>query len=181
MKKLINFPNNNTTFRFFWPSMQCFFQYAYPAFSCNMVEKCIFMADECRCFIRSKNKSRSRTWRIKDVYTLHHISLCRTIFDIISCYFTCCQVTTFNKSHTLGYTNGYAMHKRPTVGPGGVPLPYNQLSEQELDELAAYNPVLTYGQAKQAPPEEFVPAYVAFDKKVCITVTVIVYVICNCL
>jgi len=47
-----------------------------------------------------------------------------------------------------------------------VPLHHNQLSEQELDELASYNPTLTYGQAKQAPPEEFVPAYVAFDKKV---------------
>ena len=56
--------------------------------------------------------------------------------------------------------------KRPTLGPGGIPLPYNQLSEQDLDELASYNPTLTYGQAKQAPPEEFVPAYVAFDKKV---------------
>jgi len=58
------------------------------------------------------------------------------------------------------------MQKRPTVGVGGVAIPYNQLSEQELDELAAYNPTLTYGQAKQAPPEEFIPAYVAFDKKV---------------
>ena len=56
--------------------------------------------------------------------------------------------------------------KRPTLGPGGVPLPHNQLSEQDLDELASYNPTLTYGQAKQAPPEEFVPAYVAYDKKV---------------
>jgi len=58
------------------------------------------------------------------------------------------------------------MQKRPTIGVGGVAIPYNQLSEQELDELAAYNPTLTYGQAKQAPPEEFIPAYVAFDKKV---------------
>jgi len=75
-------------------------------------------------------------------------------------------MTTYHKSHTLGYTNGYAVMKRPTLGPGGVPLPYNQLSEQDLDELASYNPTLTYGQAKQAPPEEFVPAYVAFDKRV---------------
>jgi len=80
--------------------------------------------------------------------------------------FACCQIANFHKSHTLGYTNGYAIQKRPAVGPGGVPLSYNQLSEQDLDELANYNPTLTYGQAKQAPPEEFVPAYVAFDKKV---------------
>jgi EF-hand domain-containing protein 1 len=58
------------------------------------------------------------------------------------------------------------MHKRPEVGIGGTAIPYNQLSEHELDELANYNPTLTYGQAKQAPPEDFVPAYVAFDKKV---------------
>lgn len=45
-------------------------------------------------------------------------------------------------------------------------LPHNRLSENELDELAAYKPTLTYGQAKQASPEEFVPAYVAYDKKV---------------
>lgn len=87
------------------------------------------------------------------------------------------QVTNFHKSHTLGYTNGYAVLKRPTLGPGGVPLPYNQLSEQDLDELAGYNPTLTYGQAKQAPPEEFVPAYVAFDKKVkCVCTTFVFFV-----
>jgi len=82
------------------------------------------------------------------------------------CCFAWCQVTNFHKSHTLGYTNGYATQKRPTLGVGGVPLTYNQLSEQDLDELASFDPMLTYGQAKQAPPEEFVPAYVAFDKKV---------------
>jgi len=77
-----------------------------------------------------------------------------------------CQIMNYHRSHTLDYTNGYAMQKRPTLGVGGVPIPYNQISEQDLDELASYNPQLTYGQAKQAPPEEFVPAYVAFDKKV---------------
>jgi hypothetical protein len=76
------------------------------------------------------------------------------------------QRSQFHKSHSLGYVNGYAMHKRPEVGIGGAPIPYNQLSEQELDELANYKPTLTYGQAKQAPPEDFIPAYVAFDKKV---------------
>lgn len=72
----------------------------------------------------------------------------------------------FHRSHTLGYKNGYALQRRPEVGIGGVPIPYNQLSEQELDELANYKPTLTYGQAKQAPPEDFIPAHVAWDKKV---------------
>lgn len=72
----------------------------------------------------------------------------------------------YHRSHTLGYRNGYAIQGRPELGIGGVPLNYNQLSEEELDELANYNPTLTYGQAKQAPPADFVPAHVAWDKKV---------------
>ena len=39
------------------------------------------------------------------------------------------------------------------------------LTQEELDELANYKPSLTYGQAVQAPPEDFVPAHVAFDKR----------------
>lgn len=52
------------------------------------------------------------------------------------------------------------------MGIGGDRLPYNQLSAAELDELANKAPILTYGPLKQAPPAEFVPAHVAFDKKV---------------
>lgn len=40
------------------------------------------------------------------------------------------------------------------------------LTQEELDELANYKPSLTYGQAVQAHPEDFVPAHVAFDKRV---------------
>ncbi|XP_002739739.1 EF-hand domain-containing protein 1-like [Saccoglossus kowalevskii] len=72
----------------------------------------------------------------------------------------------YHRSHSLGYRNGYALPTRPEVGIGGTPLPVNQLSESELDELANLKPSLTYGQAKQAPPEDFIPAHVAFDKKV---------------
>lgn len=42
----------------------------------------------------------------------------------------------------------------------------NQPSQAELDELSNTGPTLTYGQAKKAPPSGFVPAHVAFDKKV---------------
>jgi len=77
------------------------------------------------------------------------------------------QKGKYHRSQTLGYNNGYAQQKRPEVGIGGVPIPYNQLSEKELDELANFNPTLTYGQTKQAPPEDFIPAHVAWDKKVC--------------
>ncbi|WAR18089.1 EFHC1-like protein [Mya arenaria] len=72
----------------------------------------------------------------------------------------------YHRSHSLNYRNGYALPTHPTVGIGGEPIVHNQLSEQELDELANFNPTLTYGQAKQAPPEDFVPSHVAWDKKV---------------
>ena len=42
----------------------------------------------------------------------------------------------------------------------------SQLTREELDELANFNPTLTYGQMVQAPPEDFLPAHVGFDKKV---------------
>uniref|UniRef100_H0UXE6 EF-hand domain-containing protein 1 n=1 Tax=Cavia porcellus TaxID=10141 RepID=H0UXE6_CAVPO len=71
----------------------------------------------------------------------------------------------FHRSQTLGYRNGYAVVRRPTVAIGGDRLQVNQLSQAELDELARNAPFLTYGQPKQAPPAEFIPAYVAFDKK----------------
>lgn len=72
----------------------------------------------------------------------------------------------YHVSQTLDYKNGYAIPRRPEVGIGGTQLFYNQLSESELDDLANFNPTLTYGQAKQAPPAAFIPAHVAWDKKV---------------
>ncbi len=54
----------------------------------------------------------------------------------------------------------------PSVGIGGDPLKVNQLNEAELDDLANFHPTLTYGRTKQAPPPEFIPGHVAFDKKV---------------
>ena len=74
--------------------------------------------------------------------------------------------TAFHRSQTLGYRNGYAVVRRPTVGIGGDRLQVNQLSQADLDELATKVPILTYGQPRQAPPSQFVPAHVAFDKKV---------------
>ncbi|XP_054754616.2 EF-hand domain-containing protein 1-like [Lytechinus pictus] len=72
----------------------------------------------------------------------------------------------YHRSQSLGYKNGYALPARPEVGIGGEPLEVNQLTLSELDELNNKRPTLTYGQAKQAPPEDFIPAHVAFDKKV---------------
>lgn len=74
--------------------------------------------------------------------------------------------TRFHVSQTLGYNNGYSIPLRPKVGVGGETLPINQLSEAELDELANTRPTLTYGNPTKPAPVEFVPAHVAFDKKV---------------
>lgn len=80
--------------------------------------------------------------------------------------FTDSTKTAFHRSQTLGYRNGYAIARRPTVGIGGTRLQFNQLSQADLDELANKTPVLTYGEPKQTPPASFIPAHVAFDKKV---------------
>ena len=76
------------------------------------------------------------------------------------------QKTRYHVSNTLKFKNGYAQQHSPVVGLGGDMLTANQLSESDLDELANKMPTLTYGQAKQSPPETFVPAHLAFDKKV---------------
>eukprot|EP00794_Sanderia_malayensis_P011887 gene11887-13119_t len=74
--------------------------------------------------------------------------------------------TKFHRSQTLDWKNGYSLPTLPTAGIGGEPIPVNELSKAELDELANFKPSLTYGQAVQAPPESYVPASVVFDKKV---------------
>lgn len=76
------------------------------------------------------------------------------------------QKTKFHRSSTLNYRNGYALPQRPTVGVGGEPITVNQLTEADLDELATTRPTLTYGNSSRPAPVEFVPAHVAFDKKV---------------
>ena len=81
-------------------------------------------------------------------------------------FFKSLQRMKYHVSQTLDFKNGYSIPRRPEVGIGGTQLFYNQLSESELDDLANFNPTLTYGQAKQAPPAAFIPAHVAWDKKV---------------
>ncbi|XP_059504782.1 EF-hand domain-containing protein 1 isoform X2 [Stegostoma tigrinum] len=74
--------------------------------------------------------------------------------------------SNFHRSQTFFYKNGIAVPVVPKVGIGGEPIHVNQLSLSDVDELANKKPTLTYGQAKQAPPADFVPGHVAFDKKV---------------
>ena len=69
-------------------------------------------------------------------------------------------------SQSLGFKNGYALPSRPRRAVGGEPLLVNQLTDDALDELANTQPTLTYGNSTKSAPVEFVPAHVAFDKKV---------------
>ncbi|XP_054675408.1 EF-hand domain-containing protein 1 isoform X1 [Grus americana] len=82
------------------------------------------------------------------------------------CAFRDPMKTSFHRSQTLGYKNGFAFPRLPTVGIGRERLYVNQLSQAELDELSNKRPTLTYGRAKQAPPSGFIPAHVALDKKI---------------
>ncbi|NWI95320.1 EFHC1 protein, partial [Pitta sordida] len=76
------------------------------------------------------------------------------------------QKTSFHRSHTLDYKNGYAFSRLPREGVGGEQIYPNQLSQAELDDLCTQGPTLTYGPAKKAAPPRFIPAYVTYDKKV---------------
>ncbi|KAL5493772.1 hypothetical protein EMCRGX_G014996 [Ephydatia muelleri] len=73
--------------------------------------------------------------------------------------------TRFHVSHSLCYKNGYAIPKRPQAMIGGDPLQINQLTDADLDELANTRPTLTYGNPTKPAPVEFIPSFVAFDKK----------------
>ncbi|XP_067833935.1 EF-hand domain-containing protein 1-like, partial [Heptranchias perlo] len=72
----------------------------------------------------------------------------------------------FHRSQSFTYKNGFALPVVPKVGIGREPIQVNQLSLSDVDDLANKRPTLTYGQARQAPPEDFIPGHVAFDKKV---------------
>lgn len=76
------------------------------------------------------------------------------------------QKTSFHRSQTLDFKNGYAFFRLPREGIGGEALFANQLSQNELDDLCTKGTSLTYGQVKRPAPSPFTPAFVAYDKKV---------------
>ena len=75
------------------------------------------------------------------------------IFFILSSHKHWNQFPTNNfyiPPQTLDYKNGFMKPVVPvSVGKGGEPIHFNQISQNELDELAKFQPTLTYGQAKQ--------------------------------
>ncbi|XP_069576247.1 EF-hand domain-containing protein 1 [Brachyistius frenatus] len=74
--------------------------------------------------------------------------------------------SAFHRPQTLGYKNGFPLPSRPAVGIGQEPLLSVQLTPHDNTELFAEIPNLTYGPADQAVHADFIPAHVAFDKKV---------------
>ncbi|NWW75673.1 EFHC1 protein, partial [Climacteris rufus] len=76
------------------------------------------------------------------------------------------QRTSFHRSQTLDFKNGYAFSRLPREGVGGETLFANQLSQDELDDLCTKGATLTYRQARRPAPSRFTPAFVAYDKKV---------------
>ncbi len=84
----------------------------------------------------------------------------------LPCFKIFFQKARFHRPQTLDWKNGYVVPTVPSSGIGGDPIPVNELSKAELDELANFKPSLTYGQEVQSPPESFAPASVVFDKKV---------------
>ncbi|XP_056284339.1 EF-hand domain-containing protein 1 isoform X2 [Pseudoliparis swirei] len=73
--------------------------------------------------------------------------------------------SAFHRPQTLNYSKGYAQAHRPTVGIGQDPL-LSELIQQEINELTFDTPDITYGSSDQSLVNDFIPAYVALDKKV---------------
>ncbi|KAL7872525.1 hypothetical protein SRHO_G00075080 [Serrasalmus rhombeus] len=74
--------------------------------------------------------------------------------------------SAFHRPQTLSYKNGYALPLRPTVGIGQQPLLSEHIIQNEMKQLSSQTPTLTYGTLRRSPPLDFVPAHVAYDKKV---------------
>ena len=77
------------------------------------------------------------------------------------------QKSKFHKPQTLSFRNGYTVTPPPKVGIGGEPVKNTLLEDPvDLSQLSIAKPEMIYGQDKQAPEEDYIPAHVAFDKKV---------------
>ena len=76
------------------------------------------------------------------------------------------QKSAFHRAQTLHYKNGFPLPRRPTVGIGQDPLLSEQLIQEEVNKLTFETRDVRFESLYKIPPQEFVPAYVALDKKV---------------
>ncbi|XP_055729191.1 EF-hand domain-containing protein 1 isoform X1 [Salvelinus fontinalis] len=71
-----------------------------------------------------------------------------------------------HRPQTLSYKNGYALPHRPKVGIGQAPLLSSELTQSEINQFSNQTSALTYGTTHYSPALDFIPAHVAYDKKV---------------
>ncbi|KAK3522782.1 hypothetical protein QTP86_034549, partial [Hemibagrus guttatus] len=74
--------------------------------------------------------------------------------------------SAFHRAQTLSYKNGYALPVRPKAGIGQQPLSSENLLHHELNQLSIQTPITSYDTSTRTPPLDFIPAHVAYDKKV---------------
>ncbi|KAG7508744.1 hypothetical protein JOB18_008876 [Solea senegalensis] len=77
--------------------------------------------------------------------------------------------SSFHRPQTLSYRCGYALPRRPVAGIGQDPLVSAQLMQQQESESSFETPDIWPARSDpfdKGLSKEFVPAYVAFDKKV---------------
>ncbi|XP_008311337.1 EF-hand domain-containing protein 1 isoform X1 [Cynoglossus semilaevis] len=82
--------------------------------------------------------------------------------------FTDSTKSSFHRPQTLSYRCGYALPSRPTGGIGQDPLLSEELLHQQRSQMFFETPDVTstYGSFHKRSSGEFIPAYVALDKKV---------------
>ncbi|XP_038134591.1 EF-hand domain-containing protein 1 [Cyprinodon tularosa] len=73
--------------------------------------------------------------------------------------------SSFHRSQTLSYRNGYAMPRRPSVGIGQEPLLSEQLTQQQINELTFERSDIAYATQDKSHYEQFIPAHVALYQK----------------
>ncbi|XP_062857167.1 EF-hand domain-containing protein 1 [Trichomycterus rosablanca] len=74
--------------------------------------------------------------------------------------------SAFHKAQTLSYKNGYALPLRPKVGIGQQPLISETLLHNEMNQLINQTSGMSLSTSTHTPPTDFIPDYVAYDKKV---------------
>ncbi|MCI4395685.1 hypothetical protein PGIGA_G00194930 [Pangasianodon gigas] len=74
--------------------------------------------------------------------------------------------SAFHRAQTLSYKNGYALPIRPKVGIGQQPLTSEHLLHNEMNQLSIQTSITSRDTSTHAPPSDFIPAHVAYDKKV---------------
>ncbi|XP_060762526.1 EF-hand domain-containing protein 1-like [Neoarius graeffei] len=74
--------------------------------------------------------------------------------------------SAFHRAQTLSYKNGYALPIRPKVGIGQQPLSSENLLYNKMTQLSIQPLITSPDTSTHTPPSDFIPAHIAYDKKV---------------